>query len=249
MTTLHLHWSRATLHISAEVMPEVMSILVLTTKPHQHFIRTEAMPTFIFVMKPWQHSTLAFTLAIKVAPMHWATSKLHFHRSYANIHEATKSRQHFICIEAVPMVNTSFAPMLCQRSSLSWSHVNISFAPKPCRHSSFPWSYVNTYWSCANIHLFHEAMTTLHLYWSHANIHEAMSKLHLHQSHADIHLCHEAMSTFTEVVPTFIFSMKPQQHFICIEAVSTFMKPCQNSICTNAVPTFMKPWSRVNTSY
>ena len=56
-----------TLHISAEVMPEVMSILVLTTKPHQHFIRTEAMPTFIFVMKPRQHSILAFALAIEVA--------------------------------------------------------------------------------------------------------------------------------------------------------------------------------------
>ena len=55
-----------TLHISAEVMPEVMSILVLTTKPRQHLIRIEAMPMFIFVMKPRQHSTLAFALALKL---------------------------------------------------------------------------------------------------------------------------------------------------------------------------------------
>ena len=221
MTTLHLHWSRATLHISAEVM----SILVLTTKPHQHFIRTEAMPTFIFVMKPWQHSTLAFTLAIKVAPMHWATSKLHFHRSYANIHEATKSRQHFICIEAVPMVNTSFAPMLCQRSSLSWSHVNISFAPKPCRHSSFPWSYVNTYWSCANIHLFHEAMTTLHLYWSCANIHEAMSKLYLHQRRANIHEATKSRQHFTLALELCQYSSLPWSYV----NISFVPKPCQHS--------------------
>ena len=68
-----------TLHISAEVMPEVMSILVLTMKPHQHFIRTEAMPTFIFVMKPRQHSTLAFALAIEVAPIFALASAMKAH--------------------------------------------------------------------------------------------------------------------------------------------------------------------------
>ena len=56
MSTIHFcHEAIITLHISTEVM----LILVLATKPRQHFICTETMPTFIFVMKPWQHSRLA----------------------------------------------------------------------------------------------------------------------------------------------------------------------------------------------
>ena len=53
------HEVTSTLHISTEVMP----ILVFAMKLHQHFIRTEAVPTF---MKPWKHSTLALTLASKL---------------------------------------------------------------------------------------------------------------------------------------------------------------------------------------
>ena len=134
-STIHFcHEAMTTLHISAEVMPEVMSILVLTTKPRQHLIRIEAMPMFIFVMKPRQHSTLAFALALKLHQyLHWATSKLHLHRSCADIHEATKSRQHFI-----------LALKSCQYLSLPWSHDNTSFAPKLCQRSSLSWSHDNT---------------------------------------------------------------------------------------------------------
>ena len=103
---LHLHWSHAnihettskphlhkshanihlcyevtlTLHISTEVVPTS----IFAMKLRQHFIRTEAMPTFmkprqysictkvmptfIFVMKPCQYSTLELALALK---LHW----------------------------------------------------------------------------------------------------------------------------------------------------------------------------------
>ena len=89
MSTFHLHQSRVDIH-------EGMKL-------RQHFIHTKAMPTFIFVMKPQQHSTLTLALALKLNQyLHRATSKLHLYQRRANIHKATKSRQHFICTEAVP---------------------------------------------------------------------------------------------------------------------------------------------------
>ena len=89
-STIHFcHEAMTTFHISTEVIP----ILVFATKPRQHFIHTEAMPTFIFVMKPRQHSTLALAVQLHQY-LHWVTSKLHLHRSRANIHETTKSWQH-----------------------------------------------------------------------------------------------------------------------------------------------------------
>ena len=142
-SSLHSYWSHeatSTIHFCHEVMPtlhistKVMSILVFATKPRQQFIRTKAMPTFIFVMKLWQHSILALALALKLHQyLHWATSKLHLHWSHANIHEATKSRQHFI-----------LALKSCQYSSLPWSHDNTSFTPKLCQRSSLSWSHNNT---------------------------------------------------------------------------------------------------------
>ena len=142
-SSLHLyrsHEATSTIHFCHEVMPtlhistEVMPILVFATKPRQQFIRTKAMPTFIFVMKLWQHSILALALALKLHQyLHWAMSKLHLHWSHANIHEATKSCQHFI-----------LALKSCQYSSLPWSHDNTSFAPKLCQRSSLPWSHNNT---------------------------------------------------------------------------------------------------------
>ena len=62
---------------------------IFAMKLRQHFIRIEAMPTLIFSMKPRQHSTLALAFALKLHQyLHRATSKLHLHRSRANIHEA-----------------------------------------------------------------------------------------------------------------------------------------------------------------
>ena len=169
-----------TLHISTEVMPT----LIFATKPRQHFIHTEAMPMFIFVMKPRQHSTFALALTLKLHQyLHWATSKLHLHRIRANIHEATKSRQHFI-----------LALKSCQYSSLPWSYVNISFAPKPCQH---PWR--------------HEATSTFHLHQSHADIHEGM-KLRQHFIHTKaVPTLMKPHQNFIciKAVPTF---MKPWQH-------------------------------------
>ena len=74
-SSLHSYWSHeatSTIHFCHEVMPtlhistEVMPILIFATKPRQQFIRTKAMPTFIFVMKLWQHSILALALALKL---------------------------------------------------------------------------------------------------------------------------------------------------------------------------------------
>ena len=161
-STIHFcHEAMTTLHISTEVMP----ILVFATKPCQHFIRTEAMPTFIFIMKP-QHSTLALALALKLHQyLHWVTSKLHLHRSRANIHlchEATTTlhlywsraniheamsklylHQRRANIHEATKSHQHFtlALELCQYSFLPWSYVNISFVRKPCQHS---WSHINT---------------------------------------------------------------------------------------------------------
>ena len=101
------------------------------------------MPTFIFVMKPRQHSTLALALALKLHQyLHWVTSKLHLHRSHANIH---------LCHEATTTLH------------LYWSRANIHLF-----HEAM--TTLHLYWSRANIH---EAMSKLYLHQRHANIHEA----------------------------------------------------------------------------
>ena len=96
--TLHSYWSCANTHFCHEVT--ITLHLHRSCANVQHFIRIEAMKLrqqFIFVMKPWQHSTLAPKSCLK-------------------------SCQYLF----LPWdhVNTSFAPKLCQCSSLSWSHDN-----------------------------------------------------------------------------------------------------------------------------
>ena len=104
-STLHSHWcheATSTIHFCYEAMTtfhisiEVMPILVFATKPRQHFICTEAMK-------------LRQQLIFSIKP--WQHSTL-----------VLKSCQYSF----LPRnnINTSFAPKLCQRSSLSWSHDN-----------------------------------------------------------------------------------------------------------------------------
>ena len=153
------------------------------------YISIEAVPTFIFVMKPWQHSTLALALALKLHQyLHWGRANVqHFIRT-----EAMKLCQQFICTEAVP---------------------TFIFVMKPRQHSTLALvlalkSYHHLHWSHFNIHLYHKAMSTLHSYRSHVIIHlwheatstlhfchEATTILHSHWSRANVHLCHEVMTT------------------------------------------------------
>ena len=135
----------------------------------------------------------------------------------------------------------------CQHSTLSWSNVNSSFVPTFTFVIKLPRHFIcieatstlQTCRNCDNIHLCHEATTTLHLYWGHANIASLLLKLRQH-------------SIFAEAMPTFIFAMKPRQHFTYTEAMPTLHlchwsyvntpflpKPCQRSSL---------PWSHDNTS-
>ena len=111
------------------------------------------------------------------------------------------------------------------------SHVKTSFAPKPCQHL---WSHVKT--SFAPKPCRHS--------WSHVKTSFALKSC---QHSWD----HEVTPTFhisTEVMPILVFSMKPRQHFICIETMPTFMKAwsyfktsfapklCQHSWSHNNIP-------------
>ena len=146
---------------------------------------------------------------------------------------ATKPHQHFIRTEVMP---------------------TFIFIMKPRQHSTLALTlalklHQYLHWNHANIHLHHEATSTLHSHQSRANIYEATSKLHLHRSRTNIHeampilYCTKAMPTFmkprqnficTEVMPTFIFVMKSRQHFILA------LKSCWH-------PSL--PWSYVNASF
>ena len=143
MSTIHFcHEAMTTLHNNTEVMPEVMPILVFATRPRQHFIRTKAMPTFILVMKPRQHSTLALALALKSHQyLHRATSKLHLHQHRANIHEATKSRQYFICTETVPTFMKLRQNFICTETVPTFmkprQHSTLTFALASKLHQFF----------------------------------------------------------------------------------------------------------------
>ena len=88
---LSLYWSHANIHLCHEAIFPLASTICHT------IICTEAVPTFIFVTKPCQHSTLALALALKLHQyLHWsranihlcheAMSTLHFRRSQANVH-------------------------------------------------------------------------------------------------------------------------------------------------------------------
>ena len=112
------------------------NITSLPLKLRQHSIFAEAMPTFIFAMKPWQHFIFAEAMptlhlchwshvntpfsSLKLCQhfirrsrdnIHEATSKLHLHRSHANIHEAM-STLHI----AIEVMSTLYSPKLCQHS-------------------------------------------------------------------------------------------------------------------------------------
>ena len=104
-STLHSHRSHeatSTIHFCYEAMTtfhistEVMPILVFATKPRQHFICTEAMK-------------LRQQLIFSIKPWQHSTLVL------KSCQYSFLPRNH---------INTSFAPKLCQRSSLSWSHDN-----------------------------------------------------------------------------------------------------------------------------
>ena len=194
------------------------------------------MPTFILAVKQylhlhllWSHTIICFCNEAVLAlsfffiklPQHFicieATSTLHSYRSCANIHfchEATttlhlyRSRanvQYFIRTETMKL-RQQFIFARWQHSTLA-----LALALKLHQYLHRATSKLHLHRSHDNIHLCHEATTTLHLYWSRANIHKATSKLHLHRSHAniheatsilylhqsraDIHLCHEVMTT------------------------------------------------------
>ena len=108
-----------------------------------------------------------------------AGSTLHLHWSHANIH---------VCHEvASPLI---FVMKLCQLLHLHWSitiilsteaNLHLSFLMKPFQHEAM--STLHLQLSRANIHLCHGATSTLYLHWSHANIrlfHDIASTLHLH---------------------------------------------------------------------
>ena len=104
-STLHSHWcheATSTIHFCYEAMTtfhistEVMPIHVFATKPRQHFICTEAMK-------------LRQQLIFSIKPWQHSTLVL------KSCQYSFLPRNH---------LNTSFAPKLCQRSSLSWSHDN-----------------------------------------------------------------------------------------------------------------------------
>ena len=130
---LHLLWS----HIIICFCNEVVLALFFFIKLPQHFICIEATSTL--------HS---YRSCANIHFCHEATTTLHLHRSCANVQhfiraKAMKLHQQFIFVMKL-WQHSILVLKSCQYSFLPRNHINTSFAPKLCQRSSLSWSHDNT---------------------------------------------------------------------------------------------------------